>query len=192
MQFRFLPALLVFLGSYFPLALILLFQDISWSSWESATCTSWKSCHFPIFRNPWLAFSVLGVTALCLCLTFLILRKIRYKYPIEIIEVKPIPNELINYSFPYIVSFMGVDYLSLDKISGLVIFLVWLFLITLKSGQIIMNPVLLIFGWNLYEAKVFVNGSERTTNILSKTYLIPGKYHCDAIQNNYITRGNIK
>ncbi|KPB60883.1 Uncharacterized protein AC510_4794 [Pseudomonas amygdali pv. myricae] len=29
-----------------------------------------------------------------------------------------------------------------------------MFAITYKSGQIIMNPLLLIFGWNLYEANM--------------------------------------
>lgn len=192
MQFKVIPALLVFLGSYFPLALILFLQDISQESWSTSICTNWKSCQLPTLKNPWLSCTLILITGLCLLFTFLILSKIRYKYPIKIIEVKPIPNELISYSFPYIVSFMGVDYVSLDKVIGLAVFLFLLFLITLKSGNIIMNPILAIFGWNLYEAKIIVNKHERFTNILSKAKLIPGEFICDNIQDNYITKGNIK
>lgn len=189
MQFRFIPALLVFLGSYFPLALILAFQDISHSSWSSGICTDWSSCELPTFEHPFLSLSILVVTALCLGLTFGILANIRYKYPVRVVEAKPIPSEIISYSFPYIVAFMGVDYGSLGKVAGLALFFTWLFLITFKSGQIILNPILLIFGWNLYEAKVLVNGHARTARVLSKSKLIPGEYHCEVIQDNYIAKG---
>lgn len=189
MQFRFIPALLVFLGSYFPLALILAFQDISHSSWSSGICTDWSSCELPTFEHPFLSLSILVVTALCLGLTFGILANIRYKYPVRVVEAKPIPSEIISYSFPYIVAFMGVDYESLGKVAGLALFFTWLFLITFKSGQIILNPMLLIFGWNLYEAKVLVNGHARTARVLSKSKLIPGEYHCEVIQDYYIAKG---
>ena len=96
MQFRFIPALLVFLGSYFPLALILAVQDISNSSWSSGICTDWRSCELPAFDHPFLSLSTLVVTALCLCLTFGVLTKIRYKYPVRVVEAKSIPSEIIS------------------------------------------------------------------------------------------------
>lgn len=190
MQFRLIPALLVFLGSYFPLALILLVQDVSESSWSSNFCTEWESCRLPTFDHPWLAFSAVAVTGLCLLLTCMIFRIIRYRYQVNVVESKSIPSELISYSFPYIVSFMGVDYGALGKVVGLMFFLLWLFLITFRSGQIILNPILLILGWNLYEAKVCVNGHIRITRVLSKSKLTPGDYRCEVIQDNYTTKGN--
>lgn len=189
MQFKLLPALLVFLGSYFPLSLILALQDIAQSTWDAGVCTNWRFCTIPILNHPWLSLSAMVVTGLCLALTFLILRELRFKYPVKITEAKPIPSELISYSFPYIVSFMGVDYGSLGKVAGLTAFLIWLFLITFKAGQVIMNPILLIFGWSLYEAKVIVNGHARIAKILSKSKLPPGDYHCEDVQGNYITKG---
>lgn len=86
---------------------------------------------------------------------------------------------------------MGVDYGSLGKIAGLIAFLAWLFLITYKAGQIIMNPILIVFGWNLYEARIIVNKHERTSKFLSKNALRPGEYLCQEIQGNYITDGKI-
>jgi hypothetical protein len=186
----------VFIGSYFPLAVILALQDISPSTLEAGICTNLNACQFPSFNYPFLSLGGLVLTGLCFILTFRLFEKIRYKHPIKIEETKKIPSELINYSFPYIVSFMGVDYGSVGKITGLATFLIWLFMITFKSGQIIMNPMLLIFGWSLYEAKVLVNGhNRRVVKILSKSELQPGDYHCAEVQGNYIIhneRGSVK
>lgn len=189
MQFKLVPALLVFMGSYFPLALILVLQDVSDSTWSAGVCTNWRACHVPDLNHPWLSLSFIALTGLCLMFTFLILRKLRFKYRVRVTESKPIPSELISYSFPYIVSFMGVDYGSVGKLVGLATFLLWLFLITFKSGQIIMNPILLVFGWNLYEARVLVNGRSRIAKILARSKLPPAVYFCEEVQGNYITVG---
>lgn len=199
MRFRLLPALLVFLGSYFPLALILALQDISHESWTAGICTNWEDCTFPRFNHPWLSLFGVLFSGLCLLLTCKVIAKLRYKYPVKVIDSKPVSSELISYSFPYIVSFMGVDYSSLGKVAGLVAFLTWLFLITYKAGQVIMNPMLLMFGWNLYEARVSINNHnksnkshERTVKILSKKSLFPGNYLCETVHENYITDGDPK
>lgn len=191
MQFRLIPALLVFLGSYFPLAIIMAIQDIKIFSWNSDICINFHECHLPEFHNPWLSLLIFIITGICLILTSCIFKKLRYTYKIEIKETKPIPTELINYSFPYIVSFMGVDYESTEKIVGLVIFLVWLFLLTYKSQQIIMNPILLIFGWNLYDANICLDKHNISTKILSKIKLTSNKiYSCEKIQSIYVIKGD--
>jgi hypothetical protein len=120
----------------------------------------------------------------------MVLNKLRYKYPIVVIESKPIPSELISYSFPYIVSFIGVDYGAAGKMAGLIAFLAWLFLITYRAGQIIMNPILLVIGWNLYEVRIKVNGHDRIAKLLSKQCPVPGNYNCQEVQGSYITEGN--
>jgi len=188
LQFRLIPAFLVFLGSYFPLAIILALQDVTTESWELELCRDLEHCVFPSSNHPYLSGLSVAVTFLCLVLTIKILSNLRYKYPITIIESRPIPSELISYSFPYIVSFIGVDYGATGKIAGLAVFLVWLFLITYRAGQTIMNPMLLVLGWNLYEAKASINGHERVIKILSKKFLTPGSYLCQEVQGNYINR----
>ena len=192
MQFKLITALFVFLGSYFPLAIILAVQDIKLYFWTSKLCIDLKFCHIPIFENPWFSLSFLLVTGICLFLTFIVFRTIRCTYSITVKEIKSIPTELINYSFPYIVSFMGVDYNSTEKIVGLGIFLIWLFLLTYKSQQIIMNPILLIFGWNLYEANIHMNGHPLSTKILSRVKLTPKQYTCAIIQSIYVIKGDDK
>lgn len=192
MQFRLVPAFLVFLGSYFPLAIILGLQDIKQEFWEKELCHSWRNCVLPTSNHPYLSLSTIAVTLLCLALTIIVLRRLRYKYPLNVIESKPIPSELISYSFPYIVSFMGVDYGSAGKIAGLAVFLIWLFLISYRAGQIIMNPILLVMGWNLYEAKVSINHHERIIKLLSMESPTPGTYFCQEVQGSYISMGNRK
>ncbi|MGF1807455.1 hypothetical protein L4C31_19630, partial [Aliivibrio sifiae] len=59
---------------------------------------------------------------------------------------------------------------------------------TYKSGQIIMNPLLLMFGWKLYEAKIEINGQERDVRVLKKGTLAPGSYKFQSVQDFYISR----
>lgn len=93
--------------------------------------------------------------------TMILLRAIKGNNKITILEVKHIPADLINYVFPYVVSFMSLDYKGTGKIVGFLIFLVWMFLVTYKSGQIMLNPLLIVFGWKLYEIKYkFVGGDD--------------------------------
>ena len=68
------------------------------------------------------------------------------------------PSELMNYTLPYVVSFMSVGYDQEGKFVGILIFLTWIFWITYKSGQIILNPILVAFGWKLYEVTYSFNG----------------------------------
>ena len=91
--------------------------------------------------------------------------------------------------FPYVVSFMGISYEHPEKLLGFAVFLFWMFAITYKSGQIIMNPLLLMFGWKLYEVEAEINGNERSVRVLFKGNLAPGEYDVQTIQDFYIARG---
>ena len=88
---------------------------------------------------------------LSLILTVAILRLTKQKRRIEIVKTKYIPTELMNYTLPYVVSFMGVGYVEESKFIGMIVFLTWLFWITYKSGQLIMNPILIVLNWRLYD-----------------------------------------
>ena len=50
--------------------------------------------------------------------------------------------------------------------------------------------MLIMFGWNLYEAKINIDSHERNVKILSKKTLTPGKYSCELVHENYITDGD--
>jgi hypothetical protein len=99
------------------------------------------------------------------------------KTPIKVKEAKYIPAELMNYTLPYVVSFMTFDYQETGKFIGLIIFLAWVFLITHRSGQVILNPLLIVFGWRHYEVKYQFSGSEKVYlgHGLSRDKIEPGE-----------------
>lgn len=178
MQIKLIPAVLLFVASYFPLALILAVQDVEAEFWTRPFCNNaqfWLNCELPRLANP-----VLGYTSIVVCLLSLIfflwvLRHFHGTTVMAVKECKAVPNDLINYVFPYIVSFMGVDLGSTGKVLGFGLFLVWLFLISYRSGQILMNPLLLAVGWQLYEIQAEIEGHKRSLRALSRELVVPGQ-----------------
>lgn len=154
MQFRLLPALIVFVGSYLPLAVILLAQNVDFTLVSGGFCwpLDGSKCQLPL-NNPALSIAFVLVTLLCFTLTVAILHLVKPSQQTIILESKYIPVDLMNYTLPYIVSFMSVEYNDTGKFLGFLVFLGWMFWITLRSGQIVLNPVLIAFGWRLYEIK---------------------------------------
>lgn len=192
MQFRVLSAFIIFIGSYLPLALILAVQDIPMSWWEKDFCdfSDVNQCLFNPFENPYLSILFIAATCISVVVSNVSLRKISFPFDAKIESSKTIPNDIINYVFPYVVSFMGISYEAPEKLLGFAVFLLWMFAITYKSGQIIMNPLLLMFGWNLYEANISINGQSRNVRILKKGNLVPDNYKVQTIQDFYIAREN--
>lgn len=192
MQFRPLVGFVIFLGSYLPLAIILAVQDIPFSWWEPSFCDFSKisDCLFNPFEHLYLSIIFIGVTGFSVIVSNISLKKIDFPFDGEVKSSKTIPNDIINYVFPYVVSFMGISYDAPEKMLGFVVFILWMFAITYKSGQIIMNPLLLMFGWKLYEAKIQINGQERDVRVLKKGALTPGNYKFQSIQDFYISRDN--
>ncbi|MGL4574347.1 MAG: hypothetical protein ACRCV9_06115 [Burkholderiaceae bacterium] len=192
MQFHLLPGFLIFLGSYLPLAIILAIQDIPRTWWDRSICTAANlragDCQFIPFENPVLSIGFLGFATVAMFLAKSSLGRIAYPFSVEVKRLKATPNEIINYTFPYVVSFMGISYGEPQKLLGFVVFLLWMFAITLKSGQILMNPLLLVFGWKLYEATIVINDEEKEVRVLKHGLLEVGSQKAQTIQDFYILR----
>ncbi|MER9767920.1 hypothetical protein NKJ09_17775 [Mesorhizobium sp. M0189] len=177
MQFRVISAFVVFLGSYLPLSLILLAQDfeyaflgrpLCWKVWESA-------CSIPL-KNPVFAVGIFVACLICFALTLWALAVVKPKDEIVVQEAKHVPTDLMNYTLPYVVSFMSIDYQDIGKHIGVLIFLGWMFWISYKSGQIILNPVLIVFGWKLYDISYNHAASKQvhSANVLAHGNIKPG------------------
>ncbi|WP_141690410.1 MULTISPECIES: hypothetical protein [unclassified Ensifer] len=147
-----MASLIVFIGSYFPLSLILLAQDFRYEMLSAPLCwpLATDSCVIPL-QNGTLALIVFFLCLICLLFSLGVLSTVKPKTPINIQEAKYIPAELMAYTLPYVVSFMSLEYKDTGKFVGLLIFLGWMFIITYRSGQLILNPLLIVFGWRLYE-----------------------------------------
>jgi len=178
MQIKLIPAVLLFIASYFPLALILAVQDVKAEFWTKPFCNDlqfWTVCQLPELANPELAYTSIIICLLSLIFFLWVLQHFKGATQMKIEECKSVPNDLINYVFPYIVSFMGVELGNTGKILGFGLFMAWLFLISYRSGQILMNPLLLALGWQLYEIQADIEGNKRSLTALSQETVVPGQ-----------------
>jgi len=191
MQPRLLTSLIVFFASYFPLSVILLVQNFDYSSVESSFCWPLKTgdCELPL-RNPAWAIGMVVVAFICLLITMAALALIKPKQEIEIEDIKYVPTDLMNYTLPYIVSFMSIDYQDTGKFVGFSVFLAWMFWISHRSGQIVLNPLLISLSWRLYETSYRFAGSADTHSgrALVKGHLARGPFKQSLLQDIQIIK----
>lgn len=179
MQLRIFSAFVIYLGSYLPLSVILFAQDLDAKRFALRLCTDLRSfptrCELPL-THPVTASIVVLTCFICFALTLFVLSNTRVTQPIQIRESKHIPADLMNYILPYIVAFMTLSYDDVPKLVGFVVFFVWIFVITQKSGRVMVNPVLTVLGWRLYEIKYNFVGVEKghSAAVLSCVELSPG------------------
>lgn len=196
MPLRIYAAALIFVGSYFPLSLILLAQDINYSVFSSAQHIGRPEVEFAaVLKNPNFSITIAAFSFACFVLTIVALQLAAPKTLIKLTDAKYIPADLMNYTLPYIVSFMSFDYQETGKFIGILIFLGWMFLISHRSGQVILNPLLIVFGWRHYELKYVFAGDDRelTGRALSKDVLERGM-HCkqSAVQDILVLEASLE
>lgn len=191
MQFRLLTAIIVFVGSYLPLSLILLAQNFDYGALSRPAC--WPldptRCLLPL-HSPFFSIGLVALTLVCFVVTLIALRVIRPNLDVIITEADYVPTDLMNYTLPYVVSFMSIDYQETGKFIGFVVFLAWMFWITHKAGQIILNPVLIALGWRLYAVTYNFAGSTDSLHAraLVKGHLVPGNYQQYPLQDIQIIK----
>jgi hypothetical protein len=180
MQPRIITAALIFLASYLPLTVILLFQDVEMAALARPACTDWahaaSHCTLPL-KHPWMSLSPTLLCLASLLVTILVLGMLKPHNRIAVHSATHVPADLMNYTLPYVVSFMSLDYGDVGKLAGFAAFLAWIFVMTLRSGQLLMNPVLTVFGWQLYELEFTYDGGSTTVRngvALVKGVLEPG------------------
>lgn len=191
MQFRLLTAIIVFLGSYLPLAVILFSQNIDYSALTREFCLPLVAgqCELPLQEASY-AIGFLAVTLSCFGLTVVALGLVRTTQDITVREAEYVPTDLMNYTLPYVVSFMGINYTETDKFVGFCVFLAWMFWITYKSGQVLLNPILIALGWRLYNVTYNFAGAPdiHKGRALVKGYLEPGRYRQWPVQDIQIIK----
>jgi hypothetical protein len=178
MRFRVITSFVIFLGSYLPLSLILLAQNYDYDALSKPFCAAFLSagCFIPL-KNPGWAIGIFVACLACFALTLAALASVKPDKPIVIRSAVHVPADLMNYTLPYVVSFMSINYQDTGKFIGFLIFLAWMFWITHRSGRIIMNPVLIAFGWRPYELEYRFGGddTEYTSHALVHGHVSPGE-----------------
>jgi len=173
-------AMIIFLGSYLPLSLILLAQDFEYGYLGRSLCVPFigENCVLP-FKNAPLSIGIFLLTVLCFLGTLFALMIVKPRTAINIRKADYVPTDLMNYTLPYVVSFMSLDYQEAGKFVGFLIFLGWMFWITYRSGQIVLNPILIAFGWRLYQITYSFPGNdqEHSAAALTHGHIVPGELH---------------
>jgi hypothetical protein len=191
MEFRIGTAAIVFLGSYFPLSVILLAQNFQYAMLKQPLCwpLSQGACKVPL-NEPIFSLSMVALTLTCLIVTVIALRLIKPSQEIEVISAKYIPTDLMNYTLPYIVSFMNIEYSDTGKFVGFFVFLLWIFWISHRSGQVILNPVLIALSWRMYEVEYKFPGSEvkHSGKALAHGHLASGSFKQSTVQSIQIIK----
>jgi hypothetical protein len=163
MKPRLFTSILLFISAYSPLCLLLAVRDIDFK------CNHW-------FNHPIAIFILLGVTASSIVLLFIILHLLRPgNMVVRLQGVKNKSVDIIGYTIPYMVAFFGIDLAKPDDIISLVIFLGVLFMLTVSSKAIFLNPILIIAGYGLYEIEYEFHGMTLSDTVISRMELRRGE-----------------
>lgn len=154
-------SLLIFISSYSPLALILLIRDLRpVDAWYRA----WPA-------HPVTAFLLIGVAVASVWLLLVAMRAIRHGSAVVIASVSNQSGELVNYSIPYMISFFGFGLGDLKEVAAFAVFLALMFVLTVRTQNIFINPILALRGYGLYDVEYGEGGESRQATFLSKLEL---------------------
>ncbi|WP_321403879.1 hypothetical protein [Maridesulfovibrio sp.] len=184
-------AMMVFTSSYFPLSLVLLIQDINSQAVRSITIDKIQELLPALFKSPigTIKQMLVGLTNLlhnpeislpisliCFVSIFILraaMKSLSGGQNIKVIKSLKNPSDLMNYTVPYMVAFIGVDLGDGPKVAGFLCFMIFMFILTYKSKQLFMNPILAVLGYSLYDVDYEINSCIRSARILAKDDLIP-------------------
>lgn len=136
-QLRPLPAFVVFMSGYWPLALVITVLDFDFGKLEFTAC--------------WTVAAVL--VAFGSACWFTARHFVHYAKGdrVKITATKDRSVELLNYAVPYIAGFAGMETGSLGKVLAMFIVLWVVFYVTYKTHTVVVNPFLLSLGYRLVD-----------------------------------------
>ncbi len=159
---RLFTSVLLVISAYSPLFVILIVKDFDF---ENTRCFNHPYVIMVIF-----SLVVLSNALLCVCIHLFN----KGNKEVKVTSTKKRSIDLINYTIPYIIPFVGVDLSTWGDIISLIIFLSMMMILTIRSQSVFMNPVLLMIGYNLYDIEYLFNGKSDHATVLSKHKLDTG------------------
>ena len=162
---------LIFIASYFPLFLILLIKDIN-SDFYKGNLTI--DC---IFKNPITSLTLFLISFIAL---FIVIITMKYALKkdgdgnddkISIKSSQLIRGDMLNYTIPFLVGLIGFTYDSWTITLSMLVFLMFMFLFLKKDSSLLLNPMLLLLGINLYRIEYIelfdTSGKIKSCDVLS-------------------------
>lgn len=159
MKLKLFSSLILFISAYSPLLLILIINAFDFK------------CKLE-FRNSTLVIILSSLVILSISILLVIFRQMPRGSSIgKIIKIENRSLDLINYTIPYIISFVSFNLNELNNILSLSFFMILLFVMTHKSSNVFVNPILLIFNYRMYDLEYECNGITFSHSVLSKLNL---------------------
>ncbi len=151
MKLRFLPSFLMFISSYFPLALIFIIKDLD------------DITFYP--RHPVTA-AIIAVLVLFACAIVLIAaRKIESGVPVKVTKVSNKSGDMFTYTIPYMISFYNFNLGDWKTLLSLSVFMTLMFALSYRTQNLFINPVLALAGYGLYDCQ-FKDGNREMQGLL--------------------------
>lgn len=162
MKPRLIPALLMFLSSYFPLVIIFVVKDLDASSCLPA--------------HPRLALALGVIEALACAVVLLAVRSIKTGVETELTKVSNKSADMFSYTIPYMISFYNFNLGDWKTLTCLLIFMSIMFLLSYKTNSFLTNPVLALAGYGLYDCQFKSGKAEWQALALSRQVLRVGDH----------------
>ena len=180
--------ILLFIISYAPLYLILLFQNINDNIFDEKT-HQFKGMKETLMLNK-VSLSFLALIVISISLYFLffniILKSSSEKFTVK--EVKSNSVEHLSYLATYILPFVGLQFNSWQSVLSTIALFYVLGHIYIKTNMVLTNPTLTFFG---YSISTVINNKDRTMIVIHKNKIQTKKElnFVPLIDNIYILKG---
>ncbi len=155
MKLKITPALLIFISSYFPLALIFIVKDLN------------ETTFLPL--HP-ITASIIGAIALFACAVVLVAaNKIEGGVPVRLTKVSNKSGDMFTYTIPYMISFYNFNLGDWKTLVSLFVFMSLMFALAYRTQNVFINPVLALAGYGLYDCQ-FKDGVREIQGLLISKY----------------------
>jgi len=160
MKPRLLTAMLMFISSYAPLMVILSARDFDYEKLA--------------FKHPDIVYYGLSVSVFSCLILWIATKRFTGGEQAKVISVENRSVELLNYTIPYLISFIPLKIGDPAELTAFGLFMALMFLITYKTDNLYINPVLTILGYKLYRVKLDISQQALEVNALVLSELKAG------------------
>ena len=159
MKPRLWASFLIFVSAYAPLALLFSVRDFDDSTKR--------------FKHLWFVMGSLALAVISVALLLLVFANLRGQFTVKLTKVELRSNDLMNYSIPYVISFFTLDFGKWQDVTAFGFFMVLLFVLTLKTQSLFINPILAMSGYGLFDVEFEESGKAKSGIFLTKLDLKP-------------------
>lgn len=163
MRLRFLGVLVYFLSAYAPLSLMFVVNDVASGPTR--------------LEHPIPLLTAFGICVVSVVLALMGTKLLKGQFTVTVQSADNRSADLFNYSIPYIVSFTGLKVTDCKGGTVFGIFMLVLFLVSWRTQTVLLNPILAIAGYQLYEVEYQEAQNIKTGVALTRLHVERGKHY---------------